>query len=448
MKKQHLIRWILLFPLLAVSSAGGAATKSSAPEATVRMESDQTVYAADTAPNAVIKVAVKAPPIHSPDRPPLNLAIVLDRSGSMSGDKIEHARLAAIEAVRRLGPEDRFALVTYDSEIETVLPSQQVRDIEAIEQKIRTITPRGRTAIYGGVSQGAAEIRKHLDGPYVHQILLLSDGIANVGPSSPADLERLGQAFARENIVVTTIGVGLDYNEDLMTRLARASDGNTYFVEASHDLPRILTAELGNALNVFAREVVLDIEFPEDVRPLAVLGRQGTIDDQTARIPLHQLYNDQERFALIEVELPSRPDDTHITLGRASLHYEDVARQSQATVRSPAAFAYFSSSKAKVASSANEAVQKQALEVRAAEAREEAIALADQGQQQEASEKLRQVSSLYSDAATRFNAPALAAPARALALEADQVEETGIDNRQRKSYRAANHQVINQQKPR
>src|SRR5690606_15512664 len=134
-----------------------------------------------------------------------------------------------------------------------------------IEAKIRAITPRGMTALYGGVNQGAAEIRKHLDGTFVHRVLLLSDGIANVGPSAPADLERLGQALARENIAVTTIGVGLDYNEDLMTRLARASDGNTYFVEASQDLPRILAAELGDVLNVFARQVVIRIQFSDGV---------------------------------------------------------------------------------------------------------------------------------------------------------------------------------------
>lgn len=445
MKKQIVFFTTLSLFTLAGIAGEAFAKRSAGGEAQVRIELDQEVYPSDTASKAVVKIAVEAPPTVSTGRSPLNLSIVLDRSGSMRGDRIENARLAAIEAVRRLGPEDIFSLVTYDSVIETLIPAQRVRDIESIEAKIRAITPRGMTALYGGVNQGAAEIRKHLDGAYVHRILLLSDGIANVGPSSPADLERLGQALGRENIAVTTIGVGLDYNEDLMTRLAQASDGNTYFVEASQDLPRILGAELGDALNVFARQVIIRIQFADGVRPIAILGRDGDIRGRSVEIPLHQLYGGQERFALVEVELPKQSPGTEKALGRAEVVYENLATRRQVESRSDTTTVRFSADETEVTASANTAVQAQVLEIRAAYARDRAIELADQGKRKEAAAELRTVSSLYSDAANRFNAPAFGAPAQAMADEARQVEELGIDNRQRKSYRAANHQVVNQQ---
>src|SRR5690606_7337943 len=120
--------------------------------------------------------------------------------------------------------------------------------------------------------------RRHSeDRRFVNRVILLSDGLANVGPSSPEELGRLGTALVRDGISVTTIGLGLGFNEDLMTRLARCSDGNTYFVEHSGDLPGIFASELGDVLNVVARQVTIEIEFPSGVRPLNFVGRDGMI---------------------------------------------------------------------------------------------------------------------------------------------------------------------------
>ncbi len=444
MKKTLLFITFVLIALPALAREAPAEAATS--DVRIKIELDQDIHPADTPSTAVIKVAVKAPPANAGvRRNPVNLSIVLDRSGSMHGDKIEYARLAAIEALGRLHPDDVFSLVTYDSTIETVIPAQKVRNLEAAESLIRAITPRGMTALHGGVNQGASEIRKHLDGAYAHRILLLSDGIANVGPSSPVELERLGRALARENIAVTTIGVGLDYNEDLMTRLARASDGNTYFVEASRDLPRILGVELGDVINVFARRAVIRVEFDENIRPLAILGREGVIRDRTVEIPLHQLYGGQERFALIEVELPPVPAGGRQKVGSAELHYEEIANRRTRSVRSGDARILFSGDDREITASANPVVQEQVLEVRAAAARESAIELADRGLREEAAQQLRAVGLLYRDVADRHDNPALAARAQEVGAEADLVETRGIDNVQRKAYRAANQQTVNQQ---
>jgi Ca-activated chloride channel homolog len=442
MKTTSIVICLLTLPLMLLGREGSA---TQIPAADVRIELDQEVHPSDAPSRAVVKVRVTAPERPSRERTPVNLSIVLDRSGSMQGDKIEYARLAAIEALRRLRPGDVFSFVTYDSEVETLIPAQRVTDIESAEAKIRAIRPRGMTALYGGVNQGAAELRKNLEGHFIHRILLLSDGIANVGPSSPADLERLGRALAREDIGVTTIGVGLDYNEDLMTRLARASDGNTYFVESSKDLPRILTAELGDVASVFARRAILRIEFDDHIQPISVLGREGEIRGRQVEIPLHHLYAGSERFALIEVELPQRKAGAKSQIGAAEVRYHDLATQQSVTARSPVATVRYSSNEAEIAASANAVVQTQVLEVRAAEARDRAIALSDQGRKQEAAEEIRRVGALYQDAAERLNEPALAARADAVALEADTVDQRGIDNTQRKAYRAENQQTVNQQ---
>ncbi len=242
------------------------------PKVKCIIETDRAILPAGDVQNAIIKITLDAPPAPTNiSRPPVNLSIVLDRSGSMSGKKIERAKEAAIEALKRLSEKDIFSLVVYDHAVNTIIPAQRAVNTDMMINRIRAIRSGGSTALFGGVSQGAAEIRKYIGGNFVHRIILLSDGLANVGPDTPADLGRLGAALIKENISVTTIGVGTDYNEDLMARLSQKSDGNIYFVESSYDLPKIFTAELGDVLNVVAKKVKVIIEVPEGIYPIAII---------------------------------------------------------------------------------------------------------------------------------------------------------------------------------
>ncbi|HMP72812.1 MAG TPA: VWA domain-containing protein [Kiritimatiellia bacterium] len=420
---------------------------ASAREVTCRIEVDRTLLPANTTANAVIKVTLEAPDAPTAAaRTPVNLCIVLDRSGSMSGAKIEHARLAAIEAVRRLHPDDIFSLVTYDSSIETVIPARHPRDLEWIEDQIRRIQPRGMTALFGGVSQGAAEIRKHLDGRFIHRIILLSDGIANVGPGTPEDLGRLGDSLLKENIHVSTIGVGLDYNEDLMTRLALRAGGNTYFVEDSADLPRILASELGEAQRVVAQRVILELLLPEGIRPVRVIGREGRLEHRRVEVPLHQLHGGQSRFALVEVQVPPQSPEATLELARARITYDDIATERQIRTSEQAVSVQFSARSEDVEASANLQVNLDLLENRRAEAQAEAIRLNDEGRRQEAATLMRGVAEDFDRVGNALHAPAAVQAGRELSVQAEVLEERGLDSRQRKVFRAESYQTIMQQK--
>ena len=155
--------------------------------------------------------------------------------------------------------------------------AQSAKNAEKLVDLVRQLQAGGGTALYAGVNQGAAEVRKNLDGEYFNRIILLSDGLANEGPSSPADLIRLGRALVKEDISVSTVGLGAGYNEDLMTGLAKEGQGNLYFAETSKELPGIFDAEIGDALSVVARHATLRIELEGGVRPIRLIGRQGSI---------------------------------------------------------------------------------------------------------------------------------------------------------------------------
>jgi Ca-activated chloride channel family protein len=363
----------------------------------------------------------------------------------MSGDKIVKAREAALEAVRRLSPDDIVALVVYDSRVQTLVPAQRVGDGRRLEQAICGIEVGGNTALYGGVTRGAAEVRRHLeDRRFVNRVILLSDGLANVGPSSPEDLGRLGASLVREGISVTTIGLGLGFNEDLMTRLAQCSDGNTYFVEHSSDLPRIFAAELGDVLNVVARRVIIEIEFPSSVRPLKLIGRDGIIRGQRAELSLNQLYGGQEKFALVEVEVsPSKPG-VELEIARARVSYENAITQRPTTVTA-GRNVQFSASQAAVIRSADHQVQADYAVNVLAVAKDEAVALVDSNRRDEAAAILRKRALELSAMGEKYRNQAVKAVAAPVAPEADRVEREGLGNAERKIYRAESAQTRSQQ---
>jgi Ca-activated chloride channel homolog len=431
---------------LAVSAQPNDARASTREPVRVHLDVDRSVLLADTMEKAVIKIGLDCErPVRRELRPPVNIALVIDRSGSMSGDKIMKAREAALEAVRRLSPDDIVALVVYDSSVQTLVPAQRVGDGRRLEQAIRGIEVGGNTALFGGVTRGAAEVRRHMeDQRFVNRVILLSDGLANVGPSSPEELGRLGASLVKEGISVTTIGLGLGFNEDLMTRLAMRSDGNTYFVEDSSDLSRIFSAELGDVLNVIARRVIIEIEFPSGVRPLKFIGRDGVISGQRAELSLNQLYGGQEKFALVEVEVsPSKPGVDR-EIARARVSYEDAVNQRPTTVTAKRNV-QFSASRAEVVRSADHQVQADYAANALAVAKDEAVVLVDSNRRDEAASVLRQraqelnaMGELYKNSAVK----ALAAPA---APEADRLEKEGLGNAERKIYRAESAQTRNQQ---
>ncbi len=433
--------------LCAVSLAPLAAcAKSTDATVRLRVELDRPVLPAGSTQHAVLKIALDSDRLlRHEKRPPVNLTLVIDRSGSMQGDKIQHAKAAAIEAVRRLAPDDVFSLVVFDHEVQTLVPACRVGDRRDLEACIRSISARGNTAIYGGVTQGAAELRKHLeDRRYTHRMVLLSDGLANNGPSQPDDFARLGAALIREGISVSTIGVGVDYNEDLMTRLARKSDGNTYFVSSSRELPNIFNAELGDVLSVVARRVVVTIEFPVGVRPLAFVGREGAIHGQRAEFSLNQLYGGQEKFALVEVEVDAARAGEEREIASASVVFENAFDQRETSVQARSA-ARFTAVEAEVVASADRKVQSDWVENVIAASKDAAVKLVDAGRRDEAAHQMRERNKELAKMAESFgNAPAVSMVKKSEA-EADRLERQGLDNVQRKTYRTENAQTAAQQ---
>jgi Ca-activated chloride channel family protein len=369
---------------------------------------------------------------------------VLDKSGSMSGQKIQKAREAAIEAVRRLGKNDMFSLVAYDNQVRTLIPAQKVRNIDGVEQKINSISTGGNTALFGGVSQGANEIRKSLDKEYVNRIILLSDGLANVGPQSPSELGRLGTSLIKEGISVTTIGIGNDYNEDLMTQLSGKSDGNTYFVESSSDLPHIFGAELGDVLNVVARKVIITIECPKGVKPKRIIGREGRVFADKVEIGLNQLYGGQEKYALVEVEIDPQAADLNMEIATTTVRYDDAITQ-KSDVKNYSCPVSFSPDEKVVQESQNGDVQVEYFRNIAAENRDKVIECVEAGNTSEAIAVLKYNEQLLIEAGNNWGAPELIEDAKEQNFQWNTLQTQGLTKDNRKRLRTDSYDDRNQQ---
>ena len=237
--------------LLSVSLAvmlAQAAAASPAPEVTLRVAPDRDYIYRPGPREVIVQVEIEARKNDDARRSPMNLCVVLDRSGSMEGAKIEKARQAAAMAVDKLADDDIFSLVTYDNETDLLIPPERIGDRdhrEELKARIHRIQPGGSTALHAGVVLGAKQVRRFFDKERVNRVILLSDGLANVGPSRTTDLARLGRELRGDGIAVSTVGLGDDYNEDLMTALAEASNANYYYVKDAEKLPGIFAEELG-----------------------------------------------------------------------------------------------------------------------------------------------------------------------------------------------------------
>ena len=352
---------------------------------------DEPVVLLGHSKDVVVKVGLTAPEaIKKQHRVPLNVAVVLDKSGSMnSQDKIQNAKRSAIEIIERLDERDILSVVVYDNYARVLIPAQPVRDKGKLIAMVNQISADGSTALHAGVSLGADELRQHASGKYLNRIILLSDGLANVGPQSVGEISALGKSLQREDFSVSTVGVGLDYDEDLMTSLAYAGDGNTYFAKNSDVLPEIFTNEINAATALMAQKIRITLECADDIVPLDFIGREGEVKQQTMTALIPYLYEKNEKYVLFEMNVPPQKEKTSIPLARVRIEYSNpltgqvIEEQHNLSVK-------YSADPATVQEARNAGIIKDTAIIRAAETEQQAVTLADRGHYQEAEKVLQQ----------------------------------------------------------
>lgn len=422
-----------------------AGAQQSAPKVTIKSELASPLMLENSQDKNYLKVSLVGFPLNAAKRSPINLALVIDRSGSMGGDRIKQATEAAIMAVNTLSAQDTLSVVIYDDVVDVIVPAAKLSNKAKVISQIRErLTARGGTALFAGVSRGIKETSKYLDKTQVNRIILLSDGQANVGPSSTSELAELGKIAARKGIAITTMGIGEGYNEDLMAAIAQYSDGNHVFVQNTDALERAFAHEFGDVMSVVAQDVVVHINVADNVKPLRLLGREGEIRDNTVTVKLNQLYANQEKYVMLEV-LPAKGSATQSKpLADVNVSYNNLATGQKDSWDDKMAVRYTASAgdvqKALVEDViVDSAIQKSAIQ------NEQALQLIDEGKMDEAKAVLqgsaKELSSLP------VNAPAARMKAQASAAENIQLldkMENESKEASRKSLKEQSYKTKNQ----
>ncbi|MEO7676931.1 MAG: VWA domain-containing protein [Verrucomicrobiota bacterium] len=371
--------------LFVIGLALGLACSLEAKETlSLKLEPEQNLVLVGSPQELVVRIDLTAARFKKSKRSPLNLAVVLDRSGSMAGAKIEQARQAACALVEQLADGDIFSLVAYGTSADVLVPAQSVEDKEALKRTISGISVNGNTALYAGVEKGAEQLARHFSNRKINRVILLSDGLANVGPSSPGDLRRLGQHLAERGVSVTTIGLGDDYNEDLMAGLAESSDANYYYVKDTEKLPQIFAKELGELLDVVARDVRIEITCPEGIRPIGFIGRTEKFENRKASVTLSQFTPGQNRYLLLRCLVNENKPE----IARVNVSYKDEGENGGERSVNGAVKVAYTSNRDHAKESVNPAIAAQKVLMLTALAKDEATAQADSGKLQEASATL------------------------------------------------------------
>jgi Ca-activated chloride channel family protein len=254
---------------------------------------------------AYLQLCITTPAAESHQRQPMNLAVVLDRSGSMADEgKIEYAKKAVRSLIDQLREGDYFSFVIYDDVVQVVRESKRVRDKRDLRNLLNEVYPRGATNLGGGLVAGLEQVERHRDREFLNRVILLSDGLANRGITSPHELRRIAQGYRSKSISVTTMGVGLDYNENLMMGLSQSGGGNYYFIESPNGLASILGKELRSVSSIAAQNASIQLTLADGVRLRDVIGCEQQREANKITVPIGDLYSGERRQLTVELEIP------------------------------------------------------------------------------------------------------------------------------------------------
>jgi len=258
---------------------------------------------------ALLKVGGTAP--QHANRPPIGLSFVIDRSGSMSGNRIEAARVAAARAVERLHPDDVVSVVAFDDLIETIAPPERRARQHNLVQTLLQLDTRGSTNLSGGWLRGREHMQQALGligslPGSSRRILLLTDGHANMGITEPSTLVELARTARSMGITTTTVGVGDGYDDTLLRAMADAGGGNAWYIERPDQSEDVLAEELGNLLSVCAQGLTVKLALDEAVTLVVLHSDWPTVTPAagTFQFDLGDLYAAEPKPLLLELFVP------------------------------------------------------------------------------------------------------------------------------------------------
>ncbi len=266
------------------------------------------------------------------ERKPLNISLMLDKSGSMGGDKLEYTKYAAKALIDRLTSDDMLSVVAYDDRVTVVVPHGPVEDRDTAKNSIDSIEPGGSTNLSAGWLRGLGLVQQHLDKDFINRAILLTDGLANKGVTEQEALVEIATDALERGISTTTIGVGEHFNEKDLAAIAQSGGGAFYFVGGPDEAPGVFVKEFSNLARVFGQNLELSLELDEGFAPPELLtDLQVERKDRTAVVYIGDVLERDFRQLLFKIDIPAHLNsetgdegDVETEIGSVTIRYDAV----------------------------------------------------------------------------------------------------------------------------
>ncbi|OWY24903.1 VWA domain-containing protein [Sphingobacteriales bacterium UPWRP_1] len=346
---------LLLFNMAAPWHVGKAQTNS--PALALKARTGNPYYLkqspASEFAHVYLLIQVTAPAATAQSfRTPVNIAMVLDRSKSMRGAKLQFAKEAAHYVIDRLNKNDRIAIIAYDDVVQLVSPAKPVKNKQKLKKRVNSIEFNGNTNLSDGLFAGYEQVQTFYADGYVNRLLLLSDGLANKGITNRFLLmDTARRVNQNSHVTLSTFGLGAGFDEDLLEWLADWGGGNYYFIEKARKIPTVFKQELQEMQQVCIQQCRVEMPVPQNWQVVKVFGSPYTQKDNTLYLDFDDVFAGQTKTALIQLQMPPTETSTlqlplyctYLQLPEAQLQQAAIQLPLQATANTTQYLAAFDS---------------------------------------------------------------------------------------------------------
>jgi len=374
------------------------------------------------------------------ERLPLNICFVLDRSGSMAGQKLEYTKKAVSFAINHLEAGDTVSVVTFDNEVDLLIPATRVANKDQLIARISHLQPGGTTNLSGGLIEGADQIRKNRSEEQVNRVILLTDGLANQGITDPVRLVEMVKDIRNSGISLSTLGVGEDFDEDLLVDLAEAGDGNFYFIASPDAIPSIFEKELKGLLSVIGQNPILHIKPAAGVKLNRVFGYEPQQTDHGVLFKLPDIYNGETKTVIAELYVETASAAMQ-PIADLNFRYFDVTAEFGKVSYDLSLMLEATSDQAKIEGGLDLKVSKEVVLFKAGQAREDALKRADRRDYNRARRILLDQANKLKAVYKETGDDELIAQSEILESEALQMEDVFYSKAYRKSAKQASYDL-------
>ena len=334
----------------------------------------------------VSRLRIIAGEAHGARRPHINLALVVDTSGSMEGAAISQAREATNALLDQLREHDRIAIVTFDSRTQVLVPSTAIEggNVGQLREAVSHMEARGTTDLAGGLRVGLEEVVRHYDASGINRVVLLSDGV----PNDASQVAALAQVAGERRIAITTLGLGLEYDESLLASIAQTSGGHFHYVEESSAMASVFRDEVLRIQRVVARSTIVELTPGPGVVLEGVVAGSWSAQGNGIRVVIGDLAEGEARDVLVRMRLDPRRAGSTIEAMDAVLSFDDALEDAGRLERRVFLSARATDDAAEIAAGRDVSVENDAARMTIAVQTIQAIQVARQGEVERAREML------------------------------------------------------------